>query len=817
MRNVEILAPAGSYEGLVGAINGGCDAVYLGGSKFGARAYAKNLDEETMLRAIDYVHLHDKKIYLTVNTLLDNEEIEEELFEYLEKYYMQGLDAVIVQDPGVIAFIHRNFPELPIHASTQMTFTSECGGKIFAPYGVTRFVPARELSIEELRKIRQQTDLEMETFVHGALCYCYSGQCFLSSMLGNRSGNRGRCAQPCRKPYKVQNTDGKKISGAPYVLSPKDMCTLDKIPDLVEAGIDSFKIEGRMKKPGYAAFTAHLYRKYVDLYLEYQEDYYRYIEKHKKELEYDYTCLADLYNRGGFCSGYYYDYNGKRLMSMSRPNHYGVKVATVDKMKKNRAVLSLEKDIYAQDVLEFRREDGKVLYEYTVKEDVGRRDRVTETNTKPGSNILPGTSVYRTRRNALLQKIEGDILENYRRLPVDFYFQAIVGKPMELTCVQKEHSVTVRGDVVQAAKSQPMSKEKIQKNLSKLNQTNFKLENCNITMEQDVFIPVGQLNEIRREAIKAMEQDIIRDFYREHPKKRLLSKEKMQDTTWQLALAVTVSTREQAEEAKKCEYVRELYMDLAVWEEKDLLVFFDKTEKDVYLILPSILRKKDYNKYKDALDEVSGTKESDESSLLGKILTHRTVKGFLIKNYEGYILYKDYISKKREYDCVLDYNMYVFNREARAFWQEQGIWRSTASVELNGAKWRENGVRDQDLLVYGRLPFMTSVQCVVKNTKGCQKKSDTVILTDADAHKFYGKSRCKYCYNQIYGEEPLSLHLYAEELLELKPYRFRLDFMEESREETKEILQFYIKRLQGEENKCPIEAFSTGHYRKGVK
>ena len=265
MRNVEILAPAGSYESLCGAINGGCDAVYLGGSKFGARAFAENFDEETMLRAIDYVHLFDKKIYLTVNTLLHNEEIEEELFRYLEKYYSQGLDAVIVQDVGVLEFVHRNFPMLPIHASTQMTFTTEKGGEAFKNHGVTRFVTSRELSIKEIQNIRKKTDLEIETFVHGALCYCYSGQCFLSSMIGGRSGNRGRCAQPCRMQYEVREQDGRKLHTEPYVLSPKDMCTLDCIPDLVDAGIDSFKIEGRMKKPEYAAYTAHLYRKYTDL------------------------------------------------------------------------------------------------------------------------------------------------------------------------------------------------------------------------------------------------------------------------------------------------------------------------------------------------------------------------------------------------------------------------------------------------------------------------------------------------------------------------------------------------------------------------
>ena len=363
MRKVEILAPAGSYESLCGAINGGCDAVYLGGNRFGARAFAENFDRETMLRAIDYVHMFDKKIYLTVNTLLQNEEIEEELFAYLEPFYKQGLDAVIVQDVGVLSFIHRNFPDLPLHASTQMTFTTEQGGEFLKKYGVTRFVTSRELSAAEITNMRKRTDLEIETFVHGALCYCYSGQCFMSSMIGGRSGNRGRCAQPCRMPYKVETAQGEKVKTAPYVLSPKDICTLDKIPELVDAGIDSFKIEGRMKKPEYAAYTSYLYRKYTDLYLEYGEDYFSYMKKHKNELEYDYTCLMDLYNRGGFSDGYFFKENGPSMMSMVRPNHSGVLVGTVERVKKNRVGIRLEQDLYAQDVLEFRKENGQVLYE----------------------------------------------------------------------------------------------------------------------------------------------------------------------------------------------------------------------------------------------------------------------------------------------------------------------------------------------------------------------------------------------------------------------------------------------------------------------
>ena len=305
-KKVEILAPAGSYESLKAAISAGADAVYIGGSKFGARAYANNLDEEQMLEAIDYVHLHGRKIYLTVNTLLKDDEIEE-LYDYLLPYYKQGLDAVIVQDVGVFEFVKKNFPKLPIPVSTKMTVTNVLGAEFFKELGAERIVPARDLSLEESRKMKRETGLEIECFVHGAICYCYSGQCLLSSMIGGRSGNRGQCAQPCRLPYSIGKNQPQDI------LSLKDMCTIEMIPDLIEAGIDSFKIEGRMKQPEYVYTVVSMYRKYVDLYLE----------RGRKRLSVskeDLKQLQSAYRRRGYCEGYYKQHNGKNMISLRRPD-----------------------------------------------------------------------------------------------------------------------------------------------------------------------------------------------------------------------------------------------------------------------------------------------------------------------------------------------------------------------------------------------------------------------------------------------------------------------------------------------------------------
>lgn len=324
----ELLAPAGSFEICSAVIFAGADAVYAGGSRFGARAYAENFTQEELLSAIDFVHLHGKKLYLTVNTLLKQSEIET-LYEYLLPYYLHGLDAVIVQDFGVMQLIHTCFPNLPIHISTQVSVASAYGFDYLQKRGAVRIVTARELSLEEIRTIRSRSDLEIECFVHGALCYCYSGQCLLSSMLGGRSGNRGRCAQPCRLPYTVLDENRRvkrpdtasqyKAQGTEcYPLSLRDLSAIGQIPQLIEAGVASFKIEGRMKSAEYAAGVTAVYRKYIDQYME---------QGSVKVSRQDQERLLHTGNRSGFTGGYYSQHNGPDMVTMARPGHEKSKAA----------------------------------------------------------------------------------------------------------------------------------------------------------------------------------------------------------------------------------------------------------------------------------------------------------------------------------------------------------------------------------------------------------------------------------------------------------------------------------------------------------
>ena len=309
-KKVELLAPAGNAEAFYGAIHAGADAIYLGGSRFGARAYAENFSEEELVACIRYAHLFQRKVYLTVNTLVKESEFSG-LYEYVLPYYRAGLDGVIVQDMGVFAYLREHFPGMELHGSTQMTITGEYGAAFLKEQGACRVVPARELSLAEIRRIKEVTGLEIECFIHGAMCYCYSGQCLFSSILGGRSGNRGRCAQPCRLPY----TTGKHPKEC-YPLSLKDMCTIEYIPELLEAGIDSFKIEGRMKKPEYAAGVTAIYRKYIDRY-------YADSKAPQKISAADMHTLSCLYIRSERQDGYYHKHNGGEMVTLDSPAYSG--------------------------------------------------------------------------------------------------------------------------------------------------------------------------------------------------------------------------------------------------------------------------------------------------------------------------------------------------------------------------------------------------------------------------------------------------------------------------------------------------------------
>ncbi len=822
MRKIEILAPAGSMDSLKAAINASCDAVYIGGAKFGARAYADNLTEELMLQAIDYAHIHDTKIYLTVNTLLKNKELEHELYDYLVKYYEQGIDAVIVQDTGVLHFIHEHFPGLDIHGSTQMTLTMAEGANVLKQMGLTRLVTSRELGLEEIKNIRKGTDLEIETFVHGALCYCYSGQCLMSSMFGGRSGNRGRCAQPCRMPYQLKG-DNKALNSDKdkYVLSPKDISTIDMIPELIEAGIDSFKIEGRMKRPEYAAGVTYMYRKYVDRYLEFgKEKYESYMQDHKEELNEDILLLQDLYNRGGFSQGYFVNRNGRNMISLSRPNHSGVHVGKVKSVNGGKAQIQLIQNINPQDILEIR-EDEK-LYEFTVKNGE-KAGNIYSVNLGKGSPVKPGFLVYRTKNNFLLDQLGEDYLKEEVKMPITGKVIIDTGEPIILELNYGNIHVRVNGDIIEAAMNQPMTEDKIRKQIMKTRETSYVLRDLQISIKGNPFIPVQKLNELRRQGIEALSEAITSQYRRiaEHEPKEIFGVVKCSKNNGMNNMGISVSVFDKNQLSVACSYpeVTAVYMDSDIVPFQDLLKLtkiVKESNKKCYIILPHIFRKTTYELYRQNKN----------------ILEDNTIDGYILRNLEEYQFIHSVMNVTQSgKDLITDYNLYVMNRQAAAFWRDLGVVKLTAPVELNYSELKElNGIYN-DIIVYGKIPLMVSAQCLAKtssgrNNKNCNKTSDEpcclpntdkIELMDRFDKNFQVKRHCRECYNTIYNSQCLSLLNYKEQVLSIEPKNIRLNFTFETPEETGKVIQSFIQKYVYNNHVEEIENYTRGHFKRGIE
>lgn len=713
-RDVEILAPAGSMECLRAAVAAGADAIYLGGTKFGARAYAQNLSEEDLVQAIEYVHIHGRKIYMTVNTLLKDRELNE-LYAYLLPYYKAGLDGVIVQDIGAVKFIGEYFPEMPVHASTQMTITNTLGADFLKRYGITRVVPARELSLKEIRDMKKQTGLEMECFVHGALCYCYSGQCLLSSMIGGRSGNRGQCAQPCRLPYQ---TEGKKPAD---LMSLKDLCTIDILPELIDAGIDSFKIEGRMKQPEYVYTVVKMYRKYADHYLKLQKEgkgksSYHVSEADKREL------LA-TYQRRGYCEGYYYQHNGKDMVSLKRPKN-------------------------------------------------GRDGSAEE---KPWQDIK------------VQEKINGILTLS-------------VGNRAKLTVSCGDVTVECIGQEVQAAQKQPLDPARIEKQMRKTGNTEFTFDNLEILIEGNVFLPMQALNELRREGIEELTEQIQMQYRREEAgcgmKTATAGFDSDADGVTETAgkkeccISASVQNKAQLDTAVNSK-IRYIYLEEDVeFEREDGVQYF--------LAMPYIFRENTIKRYEKMYTEIE-----------------KKYDGILIRNWESYAWLKRHEYQK---EIRSDYNLYIFNRKTKEELRRLGIARGTASVELNDRELARIGIEEQVFIAYGYQPVMISAGCIQKTSASCDGKGGVLSISDRYQKKFAVRRYCRDCYNVMYNSAPLFLADKAEEVHALAPAELRLDFTTESSGQVKEICHAYTLAFEkGCKIEPPMQDYTRGHFKRGVK
>ena len=800
---VEILAPAGSMECLKAAVAAGADAVYTGGALFGARAYAHNLTEEELLEAIDYVHLHGRRLYLTVNTLIKDREMEKQMYDYLLPYYRQGLDAVIVQDIGLFRFIRKHFPDLPIHASTQMTLTGVDGAKFLEKEGAQRIVTSRELSMAEVKKIADETELEIESFVHGALCYCYSGQCLFSSFIGGRSGNRGQCAQPCRLLY--QTPEAKRPQ---YLLSLKDICTLELIPEMIESGIYSFKIEGRMKKPEYAAAVAFQYRKYADLYLKYYEecpageDPAAYAMKRYRVREEDRQMLLDLYNRGGFHTGYYHTQNGREMVSLNRPNHAGVPAVKVLAKKGRTVTAKALTDLYPQDIIELPMRRGREKADNYTCKDAVRKGMNVQIPVFADTPFKRDEIWMRTRNSVLIERLHEEFVNGKIKERICGTFRLYPQEKATLTVKCRDAEITVAGEKAQEALSQPMSRERIEKQLRKTGNTEFEFSFLKAEIGEKVFLPMQSLNELRREALETLEKVICEKYRRsgevkdpEEGKTEISMKEEVL-SGW----TASVRTEEQMEVILEEEAIGRIYVDCTmfprIWEKDSYVEWITKVHaagKEIYLVMPYIFRERTRKQYEAAYNRIFGAGWD----------------GILIANYESFAFLKEHGYTGR---IMTDYNLYEFNQESRKFWKEKGVFEFTAPVELTERELQDLRVKDGEVIVYGYLPMMISAGCIQKTTRGCLKKSGQTTITDRYRNPFVVKNECDYCYNILYNYVPLYLGDRMEEVYQIGPERIRLMFTTERQQEVRQILSAYF---EGKE--LPEGTYTRGHWKRGIK
>lgn len=716
---VEILAPAGSYDSLRAAVNAGADAVYIGGAKFGARAYADNPDEATLLKAIDYVHLYNKKIYLTVNTLLKNNEIKEELYNYLLPYYEAGLDAVIVQDLGVLKCIKECFPDIDIHASTQMTITGSDGAWLLKELGASRIVTARELSVKEISEIHNFCDIEIESFVHGALCYCYSGQCLMSSMLGGRSGNRGRCAQPCRLPYDVVNKGlvvNKKDSQ--YILSPKDMCTLNILPQIIDAGVYSLKIEGRMKSPQYTAGVVSMYRKYVDLYLKKGISGYMVSDE-------DYNTLEQLYSRSGFNEGYYNQHNGRNMITFSKPSYSG-------------------------------------------------------------------------QNEQIIEQINEKYINKNKKIKIDGEISILPDKEIELELRYKDNIVKVYGEKPLEAIKRPADKEMVTKQLMKTGSTAFEFEHIKVNIEGNVFVQIKDLNNLRREALEAIENQIISKHKREAGRKAASYNAK-QRCLKDMQLNCMVSNKKQFEIAAAYENISWIYVSYDFMEViNEDVKYAHSNGKKVALVMPYIFRDEAKKYFDKRILEI-------QSAYFDAIMVRNLDEIHYIRtNFPNMSM-------------IFDYYLYTFNDYAYDIQKELGAAKVTEHLENNYKELRNMDRNIGEIIVYGYIPLMVTAGCINKNLSACSKGMEDYKLIDRYKTQFKVKNICKYCYNLIYNSVPISLLSVSEDIKKLYPESIRLQFTDENKEEMLKILDTYSGRYFYNKKIDEIQNSTRGHFKRGVE
>lgn len=869
---IELLAPAGSWDAFVAAVENGADAVYMGGKQFSARQLAGNFDDEKLKTAIEYAHVRGVKVYLTMNILMTDQEVSQAV-DFIEWAYISGIDGVIVQDLGFAGLISKIFPNLPLHASTQMTIYNLEGTRVLEDLGFKRAVLARELSIKEIGNIAKKSSLEIEIFIHGALCISYSGQCLMSSIIGGRSGNRGMCAQPCRLPYELQNGSSgagdastaaegihkgrldysTKPSIPKYLLSPKDLCSIHELKNIMDAGVKSLKIEGRMKSAEYVATVVRIYRKYIDsIILQDTESCQKEIKVENEDMKH----LTQIFNRGGFSKGYLLGKTGRDMMCYEKPKNWGVSIGEVISYDKNSRVVKIKLDdgLALGDGIEVwngeNTSPGTVVSNIKVS---GNMVEKAEVNSIAAigylqGNIQRGNKVYKTSDKKLnlmaAESFNGNIT---RKVPLKA--RIFIKKDVSAVFVVHDelgNEVGILGDhIPQEAFHKPLTEERILDQLKKTGSTPFEFSEIAVELDEGLSLPVSEINTLRRKALEEMQQRRAALFARKIPEEIVEKKENLMHFLGNSRkeknsqkLSDLKASSEEIPPMKKmgislffyswCEEmgnesfpVERLYIPFRSVLDPETLVkikALTKGDSEVYVWIPSI------------------TRGNYDHLIQGKLteLVQAGVKGVLIGNMGSVKQFIDIPGM----EVVGDYSFNAYNSFTCQELMDLGLSGVTLSPELSLAQihdMKELPGFYKEALVYGRLSLMTSEYCPVGSTKGgfskttkCDEpcKNGIYMLKDRIGAEFPVLCDRIDCRSTLLNSKILFVSDILSKLKAAGIDRIRLNITFENRNEIKDIISMYRASINGEKGledryrkvieRIKDSGFTKGHYFRGV-
>lgn len=840
MQKPELLAPAGSWEALIAAVQNGADAVYLGGKAFNARQSAANFGNDDLARAVEYCHVRGVKVYVTVNIIIADHELAEAM-DFLHHLHNIGVDAVILQDLGLAMLARKVLPELPIHASTQMTVHNAPGVQLLLDMGFERVVLSREVSLKDITQIKQNTGADLEVFTHGALCICYSGQCLMSSLIGGRSGNRGRCAQPCRMQYQLVDQRGRSLadnaSVGEYLLSPRDLNISEHVPDLMAAGVNSFKIEGRMKRPEYVATVIRVYRELIDSVLA--QDNFKVTPQQSRE-------LTQIFNRD-FTTGYFFGNPGSELMSYKRPNNRGILLGRVKRFSKDSDLveLALQESLRVGDGIEvWVTQGGRVGVEIPLMLINGQRVE----NAAPGTSVWipipgkvrPGDRVFKTHDADLVERARASYTSarEIRSIPIKFLVKAAVGEPLHLKVEDHQgFAAEARSqEVGQQAEKRPLTKEFLAEQLNRLGNTPFTMDQLHCDIQGQVMFPMRVINELRRTVLEDLEKQRYRSQARIFIHKGEYNK-RLNNSMAELEQP-TAGTQGKP---KLSVIAAELAVVKAVVDAGADVVYFggESYRSNKPITLEDIKTAGDYchRRGADFILSTPRVLQEDELKVFNQFLRNALphVQGVLVGNLG--LLNETHLNKP----VIGDFPLNVFNRATVVALKDYNVIRATLSPELTMTQIKNFGLRAPlplETLIHGALPIMVTEHCTMgslmggmtaKNKCSVPCRKETCGLKDRKGIIFPVRVD-QFCHQHIFNSRELCLIEDIGTLATAGISSLRIDarIMDSQRAEAvvkayRRVLEIYPGKqwqdvAEFEKGKLEVhtDGFTKGHYYRGV-